>query len=180
MNKLESKGTLAIKINNSINTYTIKSLFSYLCGNKYNYCRKCIFTPLRQLNQHKIDLDIMDKCCLECPKPKEDGIWFLTPPSSFPKSGLFFQEDDDYKNICTETRIIVDFCVWCSLTDTCRNKNTLKEFFKSYKNGTINRSMQSDVMFDMDELGFLWKTFLLIDDEANKFENYGSTNNNIL
>lgn len=166
-------------INTTRDNYTIRCLFRCLCDDKYNYCRKCIFTPLRQLDYKgdgKNVFDIVDECCLDCPGPKleEEGIWFMTPPMSPPQFGNFRLEKDkdDYKNICTETRIIVDFCTWCSLNDIKRNKESINNFFETYKVGTVSHSMKQDVIYDMDDLGFFWKNFTLVDDDAEEYENF--------
>lgn len=154
------------------NRCTIENLFLYLCSDRYRYCRKCIFTPLRQLENNFV----LDECCPECPTKdnRDDIIWFtppLSPPNAFEsmKNG---PEKDEYKCICVETRIIVDFCIWCSLTNRERGRESLKTFFNTYKNGTIKHSTRRDALCDMDDLGFFSQNFVLVDCDADELENF--------
>lgn len=145
--------------------YTIRQLFMYLSNNQYVYCRKCIFTPLRG--------DLND--CKNCPQSyskNKDIIWFLTPPTTPTNYYSYLKDFHDYKQSCIETRVIVDFCVWCSLTNTMRTKNILNEFFKTYKNGTLHPSTKLNVIDTMNDLGFFNNNFKLIDEDASEFENY--------
>jgi hypothetical protein len=139
------------------NEYSIQSLFSCLCDNKYTYCRKCIFTPLRLWDGVN---NSTDECCLDCPKLNDEIVWYPTPPLSPVHFGP--EGRNEYKDVCTKTRTIFDFCVWCSLLDKTRCKESLCEFLKSYRDGTISPIMQKDVVYDLDDLGFFWQNFKLI------------------